>query len=190
MGNENPAYFLLSTAGRCVRISSTNQAGAQGVVNLYERNAKSIFRELQSAASRPGSYLQWLDEPYPADNEATLLRVDDLEEEDYGQLRLALSGHPSDGELQLGAPDQEQKQLQEFLGLETQVMQLLHACRPDEAARQAAADRARALLSRSTDRTFFPTDGYCFRCTEDVTETTSDVSGMTGCPVCNVSWCD
>ena len=54
----------------------------------------------------------------------------------------------------------------------------------------SARRTARSLLAAAGDVTFLPPSGYCYQCDGAVTQQTTDATGMTGRPICGVSWCD
>ena len=163
------SFFTLTVDGSFIVIESTEQAHAQGQINLNRRDAARLFRQLRYA--RPQSYRQWADAFYPDEADLNLLRIDDHGKDHFGQLEVMIWRHPSSGSLSLGNPDQE-------------------AVQPDAATRARVAEHARSLLADATGITFLPPEGYCYRCDADVTQGISDATGMTGCPRCGVSWCD
>lgn len=181
-------FFTLTVDGSFVVIESTGQAHAQGQIRLNRRDVTTIFQQLRNA--RPQSYTQWADAFYPDEADLNLLRIDDCTRDHFRQLVVKIWRHPSSGSLSLGNPDQEAVQLRALLDLEELVARLLEASRPDAATRARVEQRARSLLASACDVTFLPPEGYCYRCSNDVTQGVTDATGMTGCPVCGVSWCD
>lgn len=188
-------FFRLSQAGQFLTIASTGQHGAHGALLVHAKQMRRIFRDIRSRkALGPVSYTAWADDPYPAFDEAALVRHDSPDCEDDtgndGRLRIDVSAHPSWGMLVLGDPQHEMTQLEAFLALEPLALVMIRASQPDEATRMRTAQRAKSLVAAATGRTFLPQTGYCARCGEDVTAGLADATGLTGCPACGSSWCE
>ncbi len=198
-------YFNIHVENADIVIESRGVARGHGVVRIHKSHRRDFFDAVRYGSV--DSYGAWACDYYPVGGHTVLLRMDDYwveaDDEDgqaiqrvppdqKGMIRIDPDTHPSYGELFLGDPDQEFKQLGALYQLQGQAIALLRETIPT-VEQQAATEARAAQIRAKAGQSFMPWSGYCSCCDGDVTLALADIppgEAITGCPLCGRSWCD
>lgn len=193
--NDPAAYFQIELQDLAwVLIESRGIAGAKGYIRIHRHQVGDFF--FAARCARVQDYGRWVTDQ-GADGGMVLLRMHSFFDgeghrvppDEEGALRIASTGHLSDGHLYFGHPYQETRQLGALCRLEDSIVAMLAATAPRPADRAAAQDRARQLLAKGAKG--IPADGYCPCCDIDVTGALTCIQPgqqATICPACSATW--